>query len=548
MRLRLTALARRIARDERGFTMVVALMVMLVGSLLAAAAFVATDEDAALTKTYSSQQKAYFAALAGVDEYKYQLVANPNYWLNCPTSENPANKAAKVPVPGTADEEYEVKTLGANGHTTCAAGEQKTIIETAGTASGTFRIQSTGFSGGKHRTIVATLSHPGFLNYVWESNFEVEDPETITPHPTVCAHYYKERVKEKTTSKCPDIPFIGGDALNGPFHTNDAVAICEFGGKPSFGRTSKDIIEMNQGHYEDTAFGCGGGLTLNGTLTENGATLYPPVTDNELLETAAKEYTFKGRTVIELNENKNTPYATPNEIKVTTCTKFTAPVSCANTQKLKFPPNGVIYVENEEGGECHVYSPFVYDKNYEEDETKPYCGNVYIRGTYTESLTVAAQNDVIITGSITTDHEASGKPTENATLGLIANGFVRIYHPTTKGSQNTKETCNATNQTEATDPRKWGAINNPTVDAAILSTEHSWIVDNFTCGAALGTLTVWGAIAQDWRGRVTGKPLVAGGYLKSYNYDERLKAKQPPSFLSPTTTSWHVTRETQPPE
>ena len=35
MRLKLTALARRIARDERGFTMVVALMVMLIGSLLA---------------------------------------------------------------------------------------------------------------------------------------------------------------------------------------------------------------------------------------------------------------------------------------------------------------------------------------------------------------------------------------------------------------------------------------------------------------------------------------------------------------------------------
>ena len=206
MRLKLTAIAATDGADERGFTMVVALMVMLVGSLLAAAAFVATDEDAALTKTYSSQQKAYFAALAGVDEYKYQLTANPNYWLNCPSSENPVNKAARVPVPGTPDEEYEVKTLGANGNATCSAGLQKTIVETSGTASGTFRIQSTGFSGGKKRTIVATLSHPGFLNYVWESNFEVEDPATITPPPTVCAHYYKERVKEKTTTKMPGHP------------------------------------------------------------------------------------------------------------------------------------------------------------------------------------------------------------------------------------------------------------------------------------------------------------------------------------------------------
>jgi hypothetical protein len=251
--------------------------------------------------------------------------------------------------------------------------------------------------------------------------------------------------------------------------------------------------------------------------------------------------------VLELESN-----TTPNKIKVTKCSKFAAPAACTTVEEKPFPKNGVIYIENETAGVCHAYSPFVYDKNYEEDKEKPFCGNVYLKGTYTESLTVAAQNDVIIIGSITTTHKETepekGKPTENATLGLIANGFVRIYHPTTKGSSNTKETCNSTNQTAATDPLGWGAISEPVVDAAILSTEHSWIVDNFTCGAALGTLTVWGAIAQDWRGRVTGKPTVPGGYLKNYNYDPRLASKQPPNFLSPTTTNWKVTRETQPPE
>ena len=65
------------------------------------------------------------------------------------------------------------------------------------------------------------------------------------------------------------------------------------------------------------------------------------------------------------------------------------------------------------------------------------------------------------------------------------------------------------------------------------------------CGANLGELTVWGVIAQDWRGRVTAGSGGAG-YAKNYNYDERLKTKQPPNFLSPTTTSWYVSRETQP--
>ena len=85
------------------------------------------------------------------------------------------------------------------------------------------------------------------------------------------------------------------------------------------------------------------------------------------------------------------------------------------------------------------------------------------------------------------------------------------------------------------------------VDAAILSTKHSWIVDNYLCGNTLGTLTVWGSIAEFWRG-----PVGSGthGYAsKDYTYDERLQTNQPPSFLSPTTTgAWKVERETSPPE
>ena len=40
------------------------------------------------------------------------------------------------------------------------------------------------------------------------------------------------------------------------------------------------------------------------------------------------------------------------------------------------------------------------------------------------------------------------------------------------------------------------------IDAAILSLQHSFIVDNYQCGAKLGKLTVNGAIAQQFRGPV----------------------------------------------
>ena len=45
-------------------------------------------------------------------------------------------------------------------------------------------------------------------------------------------------------------------------------------------------------------------------------------------------------------------------------------------------------------------------------------------------------------------------------------------------------------------------MTNPWIYAGILSTSHSFIVDNFSCGEALGKLNEYGAIAQDYRGPV----------------------------------------------
>ena len=95
--------------------------------------------------------------------------------------------------------------------------------------------------------------------------------------------------------------------------------------------------------------------------------------------------------------------------------------TCAGATSKPIPPNGVVYDSNTS---CSaVYSPFnlVYNEN-----ATAGCGNVYIHGTYTGQLTVAAENDVSSTApcaaSCTT---ASGA----GMLGLIANNFIRVYHP-----------------------------------------------------------------------------------------------------------------------
>src|SRR6185436_11347471 len=94
---------------------------------------------------------------------------------------------------------------------------------------------------------------------------------------------------------------------------------------------------------------------------------------------------------------------------------------------------------------------------------------------------------------------------------------------------------------------QWPRIDNVTIEAAVLSLKHSFIVDNWNCGAKLGALTVTGAIAQKFRGPVgTGGQSAGGtGYQKVYNYDDRLRFRSPPYFLDPISSAWGVIKSNE---
>jgi hypothetical protein len=102
---------------------------------------------------------------------------------------------------------------------------------------------------------------------------------------------------------------------------------------------------------------------------------------------------------------------------------------------------------------------------------------------------------------------------------------VRVYHPCTSGTNGT------------------GSTSNIDIDAAILALNHSFIVDNWACGASLGNLNVDGAIAQYFRGPVGTSG--GTGYIKNYTYNRRLKYREPPYFLDPQVASWRVARQTE---
>ncbi len=670
MRMSTTRRLRRILAAEDGFTITIALLALVVSAFLVAAALAAVNGDIELSSKSTARARAYYGASAGVERYLQELQKDPNYWVKCPTIARRLVPGSKNEGKEGTEEEYIVQTLPAAPYSHCIENNQASVIETSGLARGTFRILITSITGsGSTRTVhktVAAFKHPGFTQYVYESNYEVEDPTNFSPEPTECEHYYNERKEKNLTSKCPPIEFAPEDKVNGPMHTNDAAELCSEGTtKPTFGREGhEDAIEMLQGHY-GAGGSCGNEPKINGKYTTEAESLLPPETDSELLEAAGLK--LSGRTEIELKAG------TPNTMAIT---------NNGTTKTVEFPKNGVVYVENSSAG-CTVtkYSPFGTDTTHDTG-----CGNVYVHGTYTESLTIASADDVIVNGNLTTSGgTAGGEPTGNAELGLIAENFVRLYHPVKQGYEvenykpktasatngkcsatttvnisgkpksssktvtglssteelapgdavtgngipsgttvesisnsttivlsknatsgngttsvaltftlpytyrsviklcveqtktgytfhesevldaksceskttystnaqceyeNNSSTCSskATNLSASEDPNEWGAMENPIIDAAILSTKHSWIVDNYKCGAKLGKLTVWGSIAQYWRGPVGTGGGGGTGYIKDYNYDQRLFTQEPPNFLSPISTSWKLSRESE---
>ncbi len=549
--------------------MIIAIGVMLISSLLVVAAFTASTGDIQLSHDDTTQKQAYYAALAGIQEYQYRLEKEPDYWQTC--------EAPSSAVPENEYEHYEVKLLGANGNKTCSTSKPfETMIESSGQAANTFRIESIGCAGKakmtvcpeKHgdavqvRKIVAAFKSTGFLQFVYFTRYEDEDPTLYSPKAN-CETYFEVK-GVKRSEECQLIEFVTGDGVKGPMHTDDRTVIC---GNPEFGRTGRptpDKVEINGGLDEI----CGGSKPIFNTATKSytvGKELVAPASDESLLSYVESANKFSGVTQLTLNGSANT-------ITV---------VNQGSEKTISWPENGLLYVEgakNAKGEKLTCEYAFTDHgaDGPKEKAAETNCGNVYVHGTYSKSLTIASENDVIVDGDTYPTSVAGSlgsEPAGTATLGLIATHFIRVYHPvgeTYKPAkpgacngdnynsstglceyENGKGECDAPNLTAAEDKAAggygFGTQENIWIYAAILSTKHSFTVDNFNCGNKLGNLNVYGAIAQNFRG-IVGQSDKSGehGFIKNYLYDERLAADEPPYFLEPLNTGWEVNRETAP--
>lgn len=232
------------------------------------------------------------------------------------------------------------------------------------------------------------------------------------------------------------------------------------------------------------------------------------------------------------------------------------PARCYNTatpanEQTISPVPPVIYVQD---GPCGPVTPPGFpvvtgETTGEASLTTQYaCGNghAFVSGVLSGRVTIGTSRDVVITGNTRYQNGVTGSDA----LGLIPEGSAWIYHPVRLNSSGQWENILTWEQTVRR------------VDAAILSVDKSFLVQNWRLGPALDSdsvevaclpenldtvagcskLTVRGSIIQRFRGPVGSAATSTrprSGYLKNYIYDERLRNAPPPFFLQPKD-SWRL--------
>lgn len=525
---------RRARVDQRGFTMVTIMFSMMMVGIFAVGAYAVVNGNIPTARADQDRHRAYEAAQAGIEWYAYQLGRDPNYWTGCAVAGDPVvqrwsgtgadTRAGKYyTIPGS-DEQFVIELMPAPGYTSCStAAADKSMLD-----GGNLRIRATGIARGHKRQIVATFRRKTFLNYIYFTDRETLAPAAYAAYPAYVSAGYNatwaasncSQVRSLRNSNCVNIQFAPTDFIKGPLHTNDESAlICD---SPTFGRDKGDAIEIvgtGANPSAATVFkansGCSNAPNVQGKLIPNSSTLDLPPSNSTLSSVA--DFTYKGLTCLD--------FQTDGTIRVYNTSNNAGRLidaMCGGTLTATIPnrPSTVIYVDNTAGG-CSA--GYAYVQKYDNPAS---CGDVIVKGTNPNAVTVAATNDVIVGNNLL--RGGSG------ITGLIANNFVRVYHP-----RKSDGTC--------ADAASLGSgLGYPnTIDAAILALSQSFIVDNWDCGAKRGDLTVTGTIAQKWRGPVGTSGTPGTGYIKAYQYDDRLRYTSPPQFLDPVKAAWGTLRKSE---
>ncbi|ROP26830.1 hypothetical protein EDC03_3067 [Pseudokineococcus lusitanus] len=586
-------------RDESGYALVAVLLTMLGLALFAMLAMTTAVRAAVPSRSVGDVVTATAAAQAGIEEYVARLAENSTYYNVNGTGDDASNKAFVVRRDGSSyGDGRDPRGVQVPGSGTQGAYFRYQLLTspTETSRGGTIRLRVTGTTTStatrpaESRTLTATLQQPGFLQYIYVTDVEAVDPSlynTATVSAavngsgtrytnggspafvayadpsavlTTCAkRYYEGRnaptyqssaslpyweqrydysnqawrptggltkssdYGKKITFACQNIQFGGGDVITGALHSNDALLIGSSG-------TVTFQSPQTESSWADSAtpapaagrryWGAG---TPIGTSPVYAPPLSLPKTNDDLRSYAGADgtgCTYTGETRITF-VGASMKVLSPGTTSTQSGCLSTA--NRANEQTVPIP--SVIYVKDSTAT-CAFALGYPRSGEDTSGTTTQYdckSGTAFVQGEVKGQVTVATERDIVVTGDLT---YASGL-TGSDVVGLIPNNFVWVYNP-----------VNASGNALA------GYGGPVTIQAAILSLQHSFLVQNWAEGARRGNLTVDGVIAQKYRGAVGTSGSPGTGFTKAYSYDERLRYLPPPYFLTPESTPWSAVRVT----
>jgi type II secretory pathway pseudopilin PulG len=545
---------------------VLVILVILALSVMVTGALVTAQTTQRQSRADQDAQAAYAAAEAGIDDYLYRLGRDDTYWRFRSATDttstapldpgNPAMAAFSgtdpdagwAPVPGTSGD--------ARYHYDPSAGSVA--------RDGSIVLQSTGRVRDQTRTIEVTIRKETVLELLYFTEYETVDPVNRTElvwfpggskpapvyNPFQCYTYYwciygsdtqrwaadncqRHYYEGRDQNRCTIISFGSNDVLNGPFHTNDAFYV---NGTPTWReRATTSWQDPGEDFWLVTPGGTAAPNFLGGDPAYHSAYELPQSNAEIQVEAdrsrGGEGCLYTGPTRITFNGNGTmdvvSPYTPTDDPALNT--------GCLGTG-IALPANGVIYVRGAPPERCNVTqqqgqperNPLGYPVSGDITSYRCTSADVFVSGTYRGQATIAAENNIVVTGDLRAADRSSGD-----LLGLVANNFVEIYHPVTTCSSGTSQCRNGhRNLTSNTDR---------IVDAAILALQHTFRVQHHDKGMPRGTLRVTGTIAQQFRGPVaTFGTNGTTGYAKDYNYDTRLAFLSPPHFLEPTDAPWRA--------
>ena len=551
-------------RDDAGMALLMVVASMLILSIIVTAALGYAVRDQSESRHDQDYTAALQAANAGVQDYisyvnQHGQAYNTTPALYCAnpamqggdTSQLTSGSCAWGSTPAW------VKVQDLSGTNPIPEYYHYDINTSNSVQSGQVIVTASGRVNKVTRTVQATVTDGGSTDYTYFTDYESQDPQisgdlnnTCRPlNGTTPRHWWEMSGTQQNTAAndgtdgC-NINFITGDLLTGPVHTNDDALMFgtpDFEGAFSTSDPACQTATQAQ-DYSNTCYRSNG----SPTPTFNPPPSYvkdwlPPNNTNTLKATAQSlGCVYNGPTRIKFVSTGSMQVWSRYTTSVNAGCGTVSALQSAAGATVPILANLLVFVQNAgppaPNAACTVGSigdglPVANDawasnpKSFHTGLTADqYCneGNAFVQGSVNGRVTVAAENDVIITGDTT---DAGGLNGDDI-LGLVALNYIEIYHPVTGLGGNDIGTVPTTFK----------------VQAAVDALNHSFLVQAWETGThGNRTLSVTGSIAQEFRGTVGTSSGGNTGYLKSYSYDTRLKYGPPPYYPHWTNANWTVT-------